>query len=219
MFLMDISWKVHMLILIKKQGTDLDQALEASTSIEFKDDPLCIIPAYNYLLKRLLKPPDGPLLPILAFLSITSNFVIPKIKAALRLSLLSFILFYPVHQQTLVSLAFQDMKTFTITLIILSRIKIFKPDKIHQDYSFPKKLFPHYHIKHQAFTTNHKPSSGVYFFDTDNIPFIIDNSATRIICNGRSLFEGKLKKVQFSVTTCFGTSSKPQYIGYFVLNW
>ena len=202
--------------LNQKQGTDLDQALEASTSIEFKDDPLSIIPTYNYLLKRLPKPPDGPLLRILAFLSITSIFTVPTIKAVLRISFLNFISFHPIHQKTLVSLAFQDIKTFSITLIFSSRIKIFKPEKLYQVYSFPtQNLSSNYHIKHQAFTTNHKSSSDVYSFDTDGIPFIIDNSATGIICNDRSLFERKFKRVQIPVTTCSGTSSKPQYIGNF----
>ena len=50
-------------------------------------------------------------------------------------------------------------------------------------------------------------------FDTDGIPFIIDNSATCIICNVRSLFVGELCPENFAVETVHGSASRKRYAG------
>ena len=44
-------------------------------------------------------------------------------------------------------------------------------------------------------------------FDSDGIPFVIDNSATCIICNDRSQFVGPLRVQHTSVETTHGTAS------------
>ena len=49
-------------------------------------------------------------------------------------------------------------------------------------------------------------------FDTDGVTFIIDNSATCILCNDRSLFVGPLKPADTCVQTTSGFSS-PQFAG------
>jgi hypothetical protein len=43
-------------------------------------------------------------------------------------------------------------------------------------------------------------------FDTDRIPFVIDNSATCLICNDRSQFVGNLRAQESSVETSHGTA-------------
>ena len=50
-------------------------------------------------------------------------------------------------------------------------------------------------------------------FDTDGIPFIIDNSATCIICNERSLFVGTLRPENYKVETVQATVSQKRYAG------
>jgi hypothetical protein len=50
-------------------------------------------------------------------------------------------------------------------------------------------------------------------FDTDGIPFIIDNLATCIICNVRSLFVGELRAENFAVETVHGSASRKHYAG------
>jgi len=50
------------------------------------------------------------------------------------------------------------------------------------------------------------------FFDTDGIPFVIDNSATCIICNDRSQFVGNLRAETTSVETSHG-SADSDYVG------
>ncbi|KAL7528961.1 hypothetical protein ACHAXR_004541, partial [Thalassiosira sp. AJA248-18] len=54
-------------------------------------------------------------------------------------------------------------------------------------------------------------------FDTDGIPFIIDNSATCIISNVRSLFVGKLRSESTSLTTADSDGIKQRYVGTFKL--
>jgi len=44
-------------------------------------------------------------------------------------------------------------------------------------------------------------------FDSDGIPFVIDNSATCIICNDRSQFVGPLRVQHTSVETTHGTAN------------
>ena len=49
-------------------------------------------------------------------------------------------------------------------------------------------------------------------FDTDGVTFIVDNSATCILSNDRSLFVGPLKPADTCVQTTSGFSS-PQFVG------
>ena len=128
--------------------------------------------------------------------------------------------FTSMHQQSLLCLACQDMKYFLLTFIISSRISFLKSNWHHQEFSYnhPKEILstPTYIIHHALVTNhNHQKSSKAFSFDTNGIQFIIDNSATGIICNNWSLFKGALWKVYVSVTTCSGTTSKPKYIGTF----
>jgi hypothetical protein len=50
-------------------------------------------------------------------------------------------------------------------------------------------------------------------FNTDGIPFIIDNSAMCIICNERSLFDGNLRPENYKVETVQATVSQKRYAG------
>ncbi len=50
-------------------------------------------------------------------------------------------------------------------------------------------------------------------FNSDGIPFIIDNSATCIICNERSLFVGPLRPENYRVETVQATVSQKRYAG------
>jgi hypothetical protein len=50
-------------------------------------------------------------------------------------------------------------------------------------------------------------------FDTDGIPFIVDNSATCIITNERSIFVGNLSSVNVKVDTIEATQTRQRYEG------
>jgi len=58
------------------------------------------------------------------------------------------------------------------------------------------------------FTTNTTLSHSSGSFDTDSLPFIIDNSAIRAICNERSLFGGSFKQHVVSIQPAEGTFTK-----------
>ncbi len=65
----------------------------------------------------------------------------------------------------------------------------------------------HRHCTHAAFATTDKnlPGHTAITFDMDGIPFIVDNSATCIITNERSLFIGNLVPVHVQVDTIKAT--------------
>ena len=65
---------------------------------------------------------------------------------------------------------------------------------------------------HTALSTSAN-SNSPFSFDTDGISFIINNSATCIICNQRDLFVGRLSSEKVSMTTCEGDTVKQRYIG------
>ena len=72
--------------------------------------------------------------------------------------------------------------------------------------------YPHLHIK--IFATNKDSTSPENFsFDTDGLPFIIDNSATGAICNEKSLFMPDLKPHNVSVETASGIETKVKQVG------
>ena len=68
---------------------------------------------------------------------------------------------------------------------------------------------------HVAFATSSPALRGSesVSFETDGIPFIVDNSATCIITNDRSLFPGKLVPVQVQVDTVASSTSRQRYQG------
>jgi hypothetical protein len=59
--------------------------------------------------------------------------------------------------------------------------------------------------------------SAAIIFDTDGIPFIVDNSVTYIIANNRSLFPSTLVPVQVHINTIDISKSRQQYQGTFCL--
>ena len=58
-----------------------------------------------------------------------------------------------------------------------------------------------------------KASARSISFDTDGLPFIIDNSATGAICNERSLLVGSFSQQLVSIETAEGTFTKQRNIG------
>ena len=56
----------------------------------------------------------------------------------------------------------------------------------------------------KLFTSNADPGESPFSWDTDGIPFIIDNSATDIIRNERKLFTGLLVPTKVTLETSEG---------------
>ena len=127
------------------------------------------------------------------------------------------------------SFAFVDIMTGVVKydgLILLSMIiKISKPYKVTDicdielglDVNDVNKCI--YHQQQICVTPTHTAlatfpnSEPPLFFDTDGISFIIESSATCIICNQRDLFIGRLSSEQVSMTTCEEDTAKQIYLG------
>ena len=65
----------------------------------------------------------------------------------------------------------------------------------------------------KAFAADAVPSEPTFTWDTDGIPFIVDNSATAIISNVRRLFTGPLQPRSVTVETYQGQTTKTALVG------
>ena len=134
------------------------QAIEdASRPLVFDDDPFHLAAIYEFFSKKLPEPPDGPL------------------KRMFALSLILFVYLFPVARG-LLYLWVNKLTDYTVR----------KNDKNIFISSFRRrrrrlKPLPELNIKLLA--TNAVPQEESFSWDTDGIPFVIDNSATAIISN------------------------------------
>jgi len=83
--------------------------------------------------------------------------------------------------------------------------------QIKKSISEPR-IYPSLHIKIYATVSQHKSSEN-FSFDTDGIPFIIDNSATGAICNDKSRFLSDLQPHNVTVETASGLETKLNHVG------
>ena len=60
--------------------------------------------------------------------------------------------------------------------------------------------------------TSAEPNEKAFSWDTDGIPFVVDNSATAIISNKRRLFHGLLTPTRVTLETADGVSTKNQLV-------
>ena len=70
---------------------------------------------------------------------------------------------------------------------------------------------PIIHIK--LYTSNGNPSKTSFLWDTDGIPFIVDNSATDIISNVHKLFIGPFTPTKVTLETSEGLTIKIKFAG------
>ena len=63
------------------------------------------------------------------------------------------------------------------------------------------------------YATDADPNEKTFSWDTDGIPFIIDNSATAIISNERRIFSGHLTPTKVTLETAEGVTTKTQLVG------
>ncbi len=67
------------------------------------------------------------------------------------------------------------------------------------------------------YTTNDNPSESTFSWDTDGIPFIVDNSATGIISNVHKLFIEPLIPNKVTLETAEGLTTKTKFVGTMTL--
>ena len=145
---------------------DLHEALAAACTIKYYDDPLHLTVPYLFFIYLLPEPPDG------------------LVKSSLSLALILFAYLYPIF----IALIRYWTKLICSSIILSDYKNAFNRHGIGLKKSRQKQ--PCLYIK--VFTSNDDPSKSPFSWDTDGIPFIIDNSATAIIINERKLFKGSL---------------------------
>ena len=64
----------------------------------------------------------------------------------------------------------------------------------------------------EVFATK-RPNEESFAWDTDGLPFVVDYSATSIICNVRKVFTGKLIPTKIMLETAEGTRSSKKLVG------
>ena len=143
------------------------------------DDPLRLSVPYEYIAKRQIKPPDGLLYDIIAFLALVITFMRPILRGYVWL---------------LVRLWKRKIGRWWQSL----RTKRHTHQKAHK-YAFTtaKKL-------KYAYLADDDSEAHLASWDSDGIFFCVDNSATCIICNDKSLFVGELKRGNSLVLTSNG---------------
>ena len=63
------------------------------------------------------------------------------------------------------------------------------------------------------YATSADPNEKAFYWDTDGITFVVDNSATAIISNERRLFHRHLTPTIVTLETADGVSTKTQLVG------
>ena len=152
--------------LDQKTCQDLDEALAAACAIRYYDDYLHLAVPYIFFMHLLPEPPDG------------------FVKSFLSLALILFVYLYPIFIALI-----RYWKKLIFSCIILTDDK----NAFNRHGRLCKKRRqqqPCLYIK--VFTSNTNPSESPFSWDTDGIPFIIDNSATAIISNERKLLQAPL---------------------------
>ena len=74
-----------------------------------------------------------------------------------------------------------------------------------------QRKFPTLHIR--MYATAADPDEKAFSWDTDGIPFLVDNSATAIISNKRRIFHGHLTPTRVTLETADGVRTKTRLVG------
>ena len=134
--------------LEQKSEKDLDEAVAAATAAVFYDDPLHLAIPYTFFLERLPYPPNG------------------LIKSVLSFELIIFLYLYPILK-VLISLWLIHIGAYTFSKILVNK------DRRRRKRQKP---LPKLHIK--SFSANASSDYSAFYWNTDGIPFVVDNYAT-----------------------------------------
>ena len=173
--------------LNQKGDKDLEEAVEAASIVMYYDDPLRLSIPYEFLHKRLPKPPDGIIKASLTLGAILIIYAIPIFKGLIRLWI----------RLLAARLCTRDDRNIFVQYGRRRRPKT--------------KEIPSLHIK--VFATKKDSDENAFSWDSDGIPFVIDNSATGIISNVRKLFVGPLTPTRVTLQTAEGLKTKLKYVG------
>ena len=167
---------------------DLNEAVDAATRVVYFDDPLRLTVPYNYFLERLKEPPDGIL------------------KSAFALGLIVFAFSLPIT----IGLMRLWSNILSARMLRADNRNIFvSHGRRRRRKTRPLKRL---HIRLFAAKANTSDRNAISW-DTDGIAFVIDNSATGIICNVRKLFPGPLVPTRVTLETAEGLTTKTKLVG------
>ena len=127
------------------------------------------------------------------------------VKSILSLALILFVYLYPIF----VALTKYWTKLICSCIILSDDRNVFIRRGRHRRKT--QRVLPCLYIK--VFTTDANPSESPFSWDTDGIPFIIDNSVTAIISNVCKLFTGPLVPTKVTLETAKGISTDSKLVG------
>jgi hypothetical protein len=160
----------------------------------FFDDPLRLAVAYEYVAKKRIEPPDGHLYDFIAFLALVFTFLRPVLIGYKRL------LFKIWYRRISQWWCYLRGKHF----IPPQKSKLFKRKK----YIALATLF--LSKKKFAMLAENVGDQYLTSWDTDGVFFCVDNCATCIICNDKSMFVRDLTPSNSEVLTSNGQNVPAQ---------
>ena len=160
----------------------------------YHDDPLMLKVPYEFMAKRQIEPPDGLLFDTIAFIAIVLTFLWPVLRGYIKL---------------LTILLYRKMSKYIPTLRGRYRNENIEQ---HVKKKKKKKRVTALTVKaiskdKYAFLAENVNDSILSTWDTDGIFFCVDNCATCIICNDKSMFVGDLKPSRSEVHTSNGQNT------------
>jgi hypothetical protein len=175
----------------EKPGQELLQVLLDSIVQKqiYFDDPLRLSVPYEYIAKKVIEPPDGLAYDTLAFLALVFTFLLPVVRGYLRL---------------LKRIMNRRLSNFIHRLRGRDDEQVFVGELPKRNYALATKL-----LTKEKFALMAESSEHAYLtsWDSDGIFFCVDNSATCIICNDKSLFVGDFKRGRSEVLTSNGVNT------------
>eukprot|EP00956_Cyclotella_meneghiniana_P034393 scaffold104389_cov21-Cyclotella_meneghiniana.AAC.1 len=156
------------------------------------DDPLKLKIPYEFMAKRPLKPPDGMLLDIIAFIAVVLTFLWPVLCGYRRLLTIILRRKCSKFNDTLRGRNEDIVKEWKHKMNQMKKVALFTKS-INED--------------RYAFLAENVDDSILSTWDTDGVFFCVDNCATCIICNDKSLFVGDLKPCTSEVHTSNGQNT------------
>ena len=152
----------------------------------FIDDPLRITVPYEYIAKRQIKPPDGSLYDLIAFVALVLTFMWPILRGYAKL-------LYLIWRRRLLSM--------------LRRVRLFFRSTKVVDNHMTRHAYTSVRRRHAACLADNDDDAYLASWDSDGIFFCVDNSATCIICNDKSMFVGDLHPGKSTVLTSNGENA------------
>ena len=199
----------------------IESAAAGSSVIVYPDDLLRLSQPYDYAAKRMSKPPDNAFMRLLACLSIIFIFLTQVTTGYSRL------IWSKMSSAAGKSpnLHYEGANGATPPVHMPGPRGFVFVDTEHENCATTSASEGDAHASYNALTTETESTDWLpnqdrdqgELFDTDGIPFVMDNFATCIICNDRTQFIGNLQYQQSEISTSQATGVA-EYVGTICLH-